>query len=241
MKMLKNILVGFFCLVTILTVNSQNGTEFIGQADVFFKTYVKEGKVDYKSIVKNPTPLHALLEFAKRVKVSEDNMAEYQSFWINGYNLLVIKSIVENYPIKSPLDKAGFFDLDKHDIGGIHITLNDIEHKMLRAKFPKEPRFHFVLVCAGLGCPPIINKAYFPKTLDAQMEEQTSIALNNPEFIQVSKNKVRISQIFEWYKDDFTQDGNNLTDFINQYRTEKLPDKVKISFYEYNWSLNEFK
>lgn len=230
-----------FCFLITWAVHTQNESEFFAQADTFFKTYVEEGKVDYKSIVKNPTSLHALLDFAKRIEVSEDNPAIFQSFWINGYNLLVIKSIVENYPIRSPLDKAGFFDTDKHDIGGIQITLNDIEHTLLRAKFPKEPRFHFVLVCAGLGCPPIINKAYFPKTLDAQMEQQTTIALNNPAFIQVNKNKVRISQIFEWYKSDFTQDGNNLTDFINQYRTEKLPDKVKVSFYDYNWSLNELK
>ncbi len=143
--------------------------------------------------------------------------------------------------MKSPLDKSGFFDIKKHEIGGELITLNDIEHKLLRASFPKEPRFHFVLVCAGLGCPPIINKAYMPSTLDAQLEQQTILALNDPLFIRVNKNKVRISQIFKWYKSDFTKEVNSLVDFINQYRTEKLPERAQVSFYTYNWALNENK
>jgi len=239
--MFKNLLAILFCFLTILTGSAQNEAEFFTQADTFFNTYVENGSVDYKSIVKDPTSINELLDTAKKISISKDNRADYQAFWINGYNLLVIKSIVDNYPIKSPLDKAGFFELKKHEIGGEKITLNDIEHKMLRAIFPREPRFHFVLVCAGLGCPPIINKAYLPNTLDIQLEKQTSLAMNNPEFIQVDKKRVRISQIFEWYKSDFTKDGKRLVDFINQYRTEKLPEKVKVSFYPYNWALNEKK
>jgi hypothetical protein len=231
----------FICLSTTLTTSSQREAEFFEKADAFFSTYIQKGRVDYKTIVKNPTSLNTLLDIARNIYPSKDNTTNYQSFWINGYNLLVIKSIVENYPIKSPLDKAGFFDVTKHSIGGMQITLNDIEHKMLRAAFPEEPRFHFVLVCAGLGCPPIINKAYLPNTLDAQLEHQTSLSLNDPEFIQVNKNRVRISKIFDWYKDDFTKGGKSLVDFINQYRTEKLPEKAKVSFYDYDWALNESK
>lgn len=239
--MFKNLLAVIFCFLTVLIGNAQHEAKFFTQADTFFNTFVKEGSVDYKSIVKDPSSINELLDIAKKINLSEDNEADYQAFWINGYNLLVIKSIVDNYPIKSPLDKNGFFDIKKHAIGGELITLNDIEHKMLRAFFPKEPRFHFVLVCAGLSCPPIIKNAYMPSTLDAQLEKQTSLALNNPEFIQVDKNKVKISQIFEWYKSDFTKDGKSLVDFINQYRTEKLPEKAKVSFYAYNWALNESK
>ena len=237
--MLKNPLAIIFCFLTVLISSAQYETEFFTQADMFLNTYVKEGRVDYKSIVKEPNSINKLLDIAKKINLSKDNATNYQAFWINAYNLLVIQSIVANYPIKSPLDKDGFFDIKKHEVGGELITLNDIENKMLRAVFPKEPRFHFVLVCAGLGCPPIINNAYQPKTLDAQLEKQTKLALNNPEFIQVNNDKVKISQIFQWYKSDFTKDGKSLVDFINQYRVEKIPEKAKISFYDYNWALNE--
>jgi hypothetical protein len=103
--------------------------------------------------------------------------------------------------------------------------------------FKKEARFHFVLVCAGLGCPPIINEAYKPSTLEAQLQEQTEIALNNPNFVKVKGKKVQISQIFEWYKGDFTQDGTEI-EYINRYRKEAIPEKAKVSYYSYDWRLN---
>jgi len=239
--MLKNPIAGIFCFLTVMIGSAQSEAEFFAHADTFFNTYVSEGKVDYKSIVKNPSSMNGLLNIARKINFPKEDAADYQAFWINGYNLLVIKSIVDNYPMKSPLDKGGFFDIKKHEIGGELITLNDIENKMLRAVFPKESRFHFVLVCGGLGCPPIINNAYMPKTLDAQLERQTILTLNDPLFIKVNKNKVKISQIFEWYKSDFTREGKRLVDFINQYRTEKLPERAQVSFYSYNWALNEYK
>ena len=220
---------------------AQGGTMFTQQADVFFRKYVKEGRVDYKNIKAKPEMMEGLLQMTKEISVSKENARQYQAFWINAYNLLVIKGVVENYPLKSPLDVAGFFDKTKHDVGGTSITLNDIENKLLRGNFPSEARFHFVLVCAGLGCPPIIDSSYKASTLNAQLEKQTKIALNDPDFIQVNKNKVKISQIFEWYKGDFTQGGKSLVDYINQYRSEKLPEKAKVSYYTYDWTLNEIK
>ena len=227
-------------LLSISFGYAQSTTEFFAKSDLFFKNYVKNGRVTYKSIKENQTASNELLSMAKDMAVTKNNAAEYQAFWINGYNLLVIDGIVKNYPIKSPLDKPGFFDKNKNEIGGTSITLNDIENKLLRKNFPQEPRFHFVLVCGGLGCPPIINAAYQPSTLDAQLEKQTMLAINDAEFIRVNKNKVNISQIFEWYKSDFEQDGK-VVDFINKYKTEKLPENVKISYYPYDWTLNEVR
>ncbi len=217
---------------------AQNTADFFSKSEFFFKTYVKNGRVAYSEIKGNPAALNELIELAKNIAVTKDNRSEYQAFWINGYNLLVIDGIVKNYPIKSPLDKPGFFDKIKNEIGGTSITLNDIENKLLRKNFPKEPRFHFVLVCGGLGCPPIINAAYKPSILDSQLEEQTKLALNDSKFIQLNKNKVKISQIFEWYKGDFEHEGN-VVQFINIYKTDKLPETAKISYYPYDWTLNE--
>lgn len=233
--------VGILFLSFTFSSNAQSTSEFFSKTDAFLNAYVKNGRVDYKTIKANPVELNALVEMAKGISVSKDSAKEYQAFWINGYNILVIKGIVDNYPLKSPLAVGGFFDKTKYDIGGTNITLNDIENKLLRKIFPSEPRFHFVLVCGGLGCPPIIGQAYMPTTLDAQLERQTILALNDPAFIQVNKNKAKVSQIFEWYKGDFTQNGQSLVDFINKYKTEKLPEKTKVSYYSYDWTLNETK
>lgn len=239
--MRKYIFLGIVCFLSISEGYAQNTSEFFLKTDAFLKAHVANGRVEYKAIKKDVSQLDALLDMAKNTTVSKENAEEYQAFWINGYNLLVIKEIVENYPLKSPLDVGGFFDRTKHDIGGENITLNDIENKLLRGNFPSEPRFHFVLVCAGLGCPPIIPSAYKPETLDVQLETQTKKALNDPNFIHVNKNKVKVSQIFEWYKGDFTQNGQSLVDFINKYKTEKLPQKAKVSYYPYDWTLNELQ
>ena len=226
-------------LFSITSVLAQSTSEFLSKTDAFLKAHVKDGRVDYKTIKENPAELNAIVEMAKGISVSKDNAKEYQAFWINGYNILVINGIVEKYPVKSPLDISGFFDKTKRDIGGENITLNDIENKLLRKNFPSEARFHFVLVCGGLGCPPIINEAYMPSTLDAQLQKQTKSALNDPNFIQVNKNKAKISQIFDWYNGDFTKNGQSLVDFINNYRAEKLPEDTKTSFYTYDWTLND--
>lgn len=220
---------------------AQGLTEFFSKSDDFFKTYVKNGRVDYKAVKANPEQLNHLLELADGISVSKSDVKAYQAFWINGYNLQVIKGIIDNYPVKSPLDINGFFDKTKRKIGGQQITLNDIENKLLRGNFPKEARFHFVLVCAGLGCPPIISQAYLPNTLETQLQEQTSLALNNPNFIKVKGKKVLLSQIFEWYKVDFTQNGKSEVDFLNEYRTEKIAPNTKVGYYPYDWTLNETK
>lgn len=217
----------------------QDVNHFFAKADDFFKTFVKNGKVAYSEIHKNQSGLNELMNIAKTISVSKADAEVYQAFWINAYNLSVIKGIVDNYPTKSPLDNAGFFDKTTYNLAGKNITLNDIEHKLLRAQF-NDARFHFVLVCGAIGCPPLINKAYLPNTLDAQLETQTKKAING-NFIKVNAKKKRVlaSQIMEWYKEDFTMNGKTEIDFINQYRTEKLEGKYKLSYFQYDWRINK--
>ncbi len=230
-------------LLSILTsvVKGQEQQDFFTKADVFFHTYVKAGKVDYRSLKSQPQELDGLLLLAKEISISKNNASVYQAFWINTYNLLVIKGVVDNYPLKSPLDVDGFFDKITYGAGGMNITLNELEHRLLRENFPDEPRFHFVLVCAGLGCPPIIDKAYLPTSLEAQLEAQTSKAMNDPNFIRTTDNQILVSQIFQWYAADFSRNGNRLIGFINRYREPDLSAGAKIGFYPYDWTLNDIK
>ncbi|NER18180.1 DUF547 domain-containing protein [Spongiivirga citrea] len=237
MKLYKLLIIGMLVSTTGI---AQNTDAFFTKADTFFGKHVTNGKVNYKAIKADPADLNELVELAKGITVSKSDAKTYQAFWINGYNLSVINGIIKKYPTKSPLNINGFFDKTKHDIGGKQITLNDIENKLLRGNFKSEPRFHFVLVCAGLGCPPIINEAYTPAKLEAQLQRQTEIALNNPSFIKVKGKKVQISQIFEWYKGDFTQNGSEV-DYINKFRKEPIDTKARISYYPYDWKLNDTK
>jgi len=131
--------------MSLLSVASfaQNTNEFFLKADAFFKDYVVNGKVNYSKIHADQQALDEVLNIAKDISVSKNYANTYQAFWINAYNLSVIKGIINNYPMNSPLDKKGFFDEKTYSLGGENVTLNTIENKLLREVF-KDARFHFV-------------------------------------------------------------------------------------------------
>ena len=217
---------------------AQDVSSFFTKTDQFLKTYVQNGKVAYQKIHSNPSELNEILNRAATLSISKADDS-YKAFWINAYNLAVIKGIISNYPIKSPLDKPGFFDKIKYEIAGQKVTLNSIENTLLRAEF-KDPRLHFVLVCGAIGCPPLISEAYFPETLNKQLQEQTKLAINGDSFIKVNTKKKRVdgSEILKWYKEDFVKEGQSEIDFLNQFRKEKIPSNFKLRYFTYNWTLN---
>lgn len=236
---MKKIICIISVLIVSISVEAQELNTFFNQTDAFLKAHVSDGKVAYLKINKNPEALNAILELAEQFSISKEDASSYQAFWINAYNIAVIKGIINNYPTNSPLDNAGFFDKTTYSLAGKKVTLNDIEHKLLRAQF-KDPRFHFVLVCGAVGCPPLISKAYLPNSLNKQLDTQTKIALNGT-FLKVNlkKKRVEASQIMEWYKEDFTMNGISEIDFINSYRDKKIPNNFKLKYFPYDWKVNQ--
>lgn len=230
----------FFILTFSLGTTPLSGQEtktFFQQTNEFLSQNVKGGKVDYKGVHSDPTHLNELMALMSTMNVSSVTKKEYQAFWINAYNISVIKGIIDNYPLNSPLDVNGFFDKTRYTIAGMNITLNEIENDILRKKF-KDARFHFVLVCGARGCPPIIARAYTAENLEQLLEKQTIKALNNSSFIKVSGNDVALSEIFKWYKEDFVDNETSEIDFINKYRNEKVSVGANLSYYPYDWRLN---
>lgn len=225
-----------FCLLGYQAVCQS----FFDRADVFFAKYVKEGMVDYAGIRKNSAELDALTREIAELDLSNKRVtAGYlKAFYINSYNLLVIREVVDNYPIEGPLQVKGFFDGIKHVVMKQQMTLDELEKKTLYAQFT-DPRLHFVLVCAAKGCPPLANFAYKPDMVEAQIEARAKLVLNLPLFIRVNKTDVQFSEIFKWYQQDFTKENQTVIDFVNQYRSKKLPQLKVISYYKYDWSLNQ--
>ena len=231
---MKNTL-SFLIIIMLLSINAfAQDTTFFSKTDAFLKKYVSDNKVDYNAIKKNPSELDEILKIIADYELTKDENTN-KAFLVNAYNLLVIKGIYTKFPVKSPLDITGFFDKSMYTIVGKKVTLNDIENKMLRAKY-NDARLHFALVCGANGCPPLMSEAYVPKTLEAKLDQQATKALNNPNFIKISGDKIQLSQIFEWYKEDFK---NKEIEFINSFRENKLNPKSKFSYYPYDWSLNK--
>ena len=233
--------ISFFGLLMTLGTKAvaQSLSDFFNASDLFFQTYVTAGQVDYKAIAEQPESLYPLKELYSEMDLSNQDANTVKAFWINAYNLAVINSIIEHYPLQSPREVAGFFNILKHRIAGREMSLNDLEKKKL-LEVDQDARLHFVLICAARSCPPMAAFAYRPEQLEEQLNQRTQIALNDPVFIQVEEEKKRIalSEIFRWYVSDFENAGGIRT-FINRFRSESLPASYKFRYYNYDWSLND--
>ena len=237
---MKNSILITLLLLSVQLVMAQGNinSEFFNQTNAFFKQYVSGNAINYAQIKKNPSQLNKLVEQVGKANLSGADANTIQAFYINAYNLLVIDGAIQNYPLKSVLDVPGFFDGKKKTVAGKQLTLNQLEKTNLLKTY-KDNRFHFVLVCGAVDCPPIANFAYTPEALEKQLEQRTRKALNDPNFVKTSQGKVSISQIFEWYSNEFGGNKKAAIEFINQYRENKIPASTPVDFYNYDWSLNK--
>lgn len=228
-------------LFSLLSLSAQTNidAQFFNKVDEFLKKHVSDDRVDYAGIIRGST-LDQLVEQIGTANVNGLDENTLKAFYINAYNLLIIKGVTRNYPIKSVQDQGGFFETQKFLVAGKRLTLNQLENERLLKEY-KDPRFHFVLVCGALGCPPITNSAYTPEKLEQQLETQTRKALNDPFFVRINdqSQEVKISEIFNWYAKDFGGTKESAIDYINSYRATEIPDNSKIGFYTYDWSINE--
>ena len=126
----------------------------------FLMSYVDNGRVDYDGLVENSTLLNQLYGEIATMDLSNKSGAFEKAFYINAYNIIVIKQVVDMYPLKSPLENPKFFNGIKHTVAGKKLTLDGIEKGTLLKKYP-DPRIHFAVVCAAIGCPPIHNAAFY--------------------------------------------------------------------------------
>ena len=115
--------------------------------------------------------------------------------------------------------------------------MNDIENNIIRKQF-KEPRIHFAVNCASVSCPKLINKEYTKDNLNTLLTQQTKAYLADKNENVLGEKAIVISNIFNWYKDDFAVAGG-VIDFINKYSSANVQSNAKITFKEYNWNLNE--
>jgi hypothetical protein len=210
----------------------------------FYKKFVDtEGNVNYAAIKRNPLELKALL---RRIETFDANAAlptDREAFYLNAYNMLVIGEVVSRYPLESVQKVPGFFDKNLVSVAGDKLTLNDLEARKIRQPYA-DPRTHFALVCAALGCPRFNREAYVGNILDAQLTVQARRVLQDPKFVRLdaSAKKVHLSQIFKWYEADFKASGKTGLAYVNQFRDGKqIPATYTVDYYPYDWKLNEQK
>ncbi len=203
---------------------------------------VEDGLVDYEGVKGDPAQLEELLGMIREMDRSTLPAQDDKAFLINAYNVLVIKNVVDHYPLDSPLDVRGFFDQATFEVASNPYTLNELEKETLFEAYP-DARLHFVLVCAAVGCPELIPEAYRAGALDDMLAERTRIVLNNEKHVRTdaSAERHQISELFSWYKQDFTEGGTDVVGYINQFRDDRLEEGYKVGFITYDWQLNDLK
>lgn len=179
------------------------------------------GMVNYRKLKAEPQKLRAfIIELGNLDRKDFDKWDDDEkiAFWLNAYNALTLKAIIDNYPIKSSLFKsiiypknsirqiAGVWDKIKFRVMGQNLTLGHIEHKILRVKFD-EPGIHMAMVCAAMGCPSLRNEPYIGDKLQEQLDDQTHRFLSNPAKFKISRadSRIYLSPIFKWFAADFVK------------------------------------
>jgi hypothetical protein len=218
--------------------------------DQVLKTYVKNARVNYVALKSHPQELDRYLGQVAAVSETEfKSWTEKQqiAFLINAYNGCTMRLILDHYPVKRIKDIGGFlsgpWDQPVVHLFGRTLTLNTVEHKMLRKDY-SEPRIHFALVCAAKGCPPLRGEAYVATHLDEQLDDQAKQFLANPRKnrAEASQHTVYLSPIFKWYGGDFEKQAGSALAFLKPYWPAKPPtdyEDFKIRYTDYDWSLNE--
>ena len=226
--------------------------------DIMLQHYVKTShpsrinRFQYNSVSeKDRKVLVDYLQKMQAVNVSSLNRSEQKTFWINLYNALTVNVILEHYPVKSIRDidiSPGIFSNGPWDaklvkIEGQEISLNDIEHRILRPIW-QDNRIHYAVNCASLGCPDLQPKAYTHHNLEQMLEKGARDYINHPRGVSFSGNRLIVSSIYFWFKADF---GNSKKGIIQHLRKYLSPENLKMlstmqNFkisHQYDWNLNE--
>lgn len=230
-----------------------------GDLDAVLARYVSDaGLVDYDGLLADRAPLDRFVRAL--AETSPENSPEAfptrshrLAYWINAYNALILQRVVDAWPTESVRKIKflyGIFWREKHDLGGRILPLTTLENKVLRGF--EDPRIHFAINCASVGCPALGRTAWKPETLDDDLEQAARRFIGDARHVwfEPDGDVVHLSMIFKWYAKEFTgwlqarglESSHGVIDFVFLYLPEdqrqEKPGGLKIKWIEYDWSVN---
>lgn len=250
MKIMLRVLTACVLGARLLSAQSVDHSAF----NTLLQQHVRNGLVNYDAF-QNAPGFTTYLRTLATTDPSSLSRPEQLAFWINAYNAYTIAQINahgERQSIKNINKTLGFLKTGgpwrekMATVGNTTYTLDEIEHEQIRPVF-NEPRIHFALVCAAIGCPPLRNEAYTAAQLDAQLDDQArQFLLRSPakNRVDANGNVVYLSRIFDWYGSDFAPDRAGLLRWLSRYwpagaeRDVLTSPRVRVIWTEYDWSLN---
>jgi hypothetical protein len=224
--------------------------------DALLKKYVDQsGMVNYAAWKANSSDMQALDDYLNHLSAASftgpANQNASLAFWINAYNAVTVKGILREYPttsIRNHTARVFGYNIWKDlqlVVSGKPYSLEQIEHEVLRKM--GEPRIHFAIVCASIGCPRLLNEAYVSEKLELQLAENARAFFANPRNFRYdpTQHTIDLSSILDWFGEDF---GRNLTEQLRRI-APYLPDvpsqqlaesgAARVSYLDYDWNLND--
>lgn len=193
--------------------------------------------------------LASYIEDLEAVPVGRLNRDEQLAYWLNLYNALTIRVILDHYPVDSirDIDISGAFrngpwDAALVEVENTPVTLNDIEHRIIRPIW-QDPRIHYVINCASIGCPNLYAEALTPANLEEAMNEGARTFINHSRGVSISGNTMTLSSIYDWFQVDFGDSEEEVKRHLVGFAAPELARRIRDFDgrirYEYDWSLNE--
>jgi len=223
--------------------------------DSFLRRNVRVGRaginrIDYANV---PRPerlgLNFYIEFMGAVAIGSHNRLEQLAYWINLYNALTVQVVMQNFPVKSIRDinispglfSSGPWDKKLISVEGVPVSLNDIEHRILRPIW-NDARIHYALNCASIGCPNLQLQAFKGSTVNALLESAGREFVNHSRAVSVHEGDLIVSRIYDWFRTDFGENDEKVIAHLLRFANDKLKELLQqhraISDYQYDWSLN---
>jgi len=215
-------------------------------------------RVDYAAWQAAPADRQTLTAFIQaegRRDPSQMPPAERFVYWTNLYNALTLAVVLDAYPVRSirdikskgrlldPKSLFGPWRTKLVTVAGRRMSLDDIEHGALRAEFG-DPRVHYAVNCASLGCPNLLVRPWQAATLDADLEAAARAYVNHPRGVTVvGAGRLKVSSLYKWYDEDFGGSDAGIVTHFRRYAAPPLADEldgpVRIVDDGYDWSLND--
>ena len=208
-------------------------------------------RVDYgRWSAEDSAALDAYLDRLAGTAISRVNRAEQYAYWVNLYNALTIRVVLDHYPVDSIRDidtspglfASGPWGQTLVTVEGEALTLDDIEHRILRPIW-RDPRIHYSVNCAALGCPNLLGTAFTAEGLDAMLDAAARAYVNHPRGASVEGGGLVVSSIYEWFKEDFGDSDTGVIAHLREHADPALMAALngitRISDDDYDWSLND--
>lgn len=212
--------------------------------DQVLRIHVVDGIVDYPAIAVDPHFTDYINQLSHANLDQLTMHKEELAFWINAYNALVIKGILDGYSPSTFFGRVRFFKMQKYKVGGAEVDLYYLEHGILIPL--KDSRIHFTIVCASSSCPKLRSEAFSIDLLEMQLEQNAKEFINDSTRNRFDREQkvAYLSKIFDWFESDFKRDAGSVQAYLARYVDDpKLAQELesglyRVKFLDYDWRLN---